>query len=120
MFYYSEEPMISIQGPRNVLCGNTAKYFAVMNPENLQGWSVTWQKLVKQTHIHINSSTEKYSGSTDKNLVIQSVCKEDEGGYQAILSKDLKAKNISVSSNVIFLQAIGGILLTSFKIKTTY
>lgn len=114
MFCYSEEPKISIEGPTYVVCGNTAIFIAVTTPENLKGWSVTWQKLLKWTKIHINSSTEKYYRSTEKNLVIQSVCKEDEGEYQAILSRDSKAKNISVSSNVIFLHATGGILFTSF------
>lgn len=113
MFCYSEEPMISIEGPNNVLCGHTAKYIVVTTPENLKGWSLTWHKLLKCTQMRINSNAEKYYGSTEKNIVIQSVCKEDEGGYQAILSKDSKP-NTSVSSNVIFLQAIGGILLTSF------
>lgn len=114
MFCYSEVPKISIEGPKNVLCGNIAKYIALTTPENIKGWTVTWQKLIQcSTQIRINSSTEKYFGSNEKNLVIQSICKEDEGGYQAILSKDSKA-NISVLSNVIFLQAVGGILLTSF------
>lgn len=109
-FFYSEGPMISIEGQSNVLCGNSATFNAVIYPENLKGWSVTWQKIEKLTLIGINTNKEKYSGSTEKKIVIQSVCKEDEGEYRAILSKDLKANNICVSSNVIVLQAIGGIL----------
>lgn len=108
--------MISIEGPRKISCGNTAKFIAVTNPGNLEGWSVTWLKHMKCTQMRIISNTEKYYGSTEKNLVIQSVSKEDEGGYQAFLSKVSKA-NTHVSSNVIFLQAIGGISLTFFKIK---
>lgn len=106
--------MLSIEGQSHVLCGNTATFNAVIYPKNLKGWSVTWQKILGLTHIQINLCTEKYCGSTVKNLVIQSVCKKDEGGYQAILSRNSKGRNISVSSNTIFLQAIEGILLTLF------
>lgn len=115
--------MISIEGPRNVLCGNTAEFIAVTNPENLEGWSVVWHKLLKCTltctQTCINSNTEKYYGSTEKNLVIQSVCKEDEGGYQALLSQVSKTTDKRfVSSNVIFLQAIGGIFINFFLNQT--
>lgn len=112
-------PMISIKGPRNVLCGESAKFNAVIEPGNLKGWSITWQKKVPWTHRRINISTEKYSGSTDNDLVIQSVCKNDEGRYQAVLSSESKAKCISILSNVIDLQATGGILFTFLKIKMT-
>lgn len=104
--------MISIEGPERVLCGTTAKFNAFMNPENLKGWSLKWQKIVGLTHLPINSSTDKYIGTTDEVLFIQSVCKEDEGGYQAILSRGSKAQRL-VLSNVIFLQATGGIYATS-------
>lgn len=110
---YSENPKISITGPTSVLCGNNAKFTADINPENLKGWSITWEKVIKQTSIRINSSTEKYSGSTDKSLVIRHVCKGDTGGYRAILSRDLEEEKISVLSKVIVLQATGGISFTS-------
>lgn len=107
--------MISITGPSKIVCGNTAKFIAVTKPENLEGWSVEWRKHLKCTQTRINSNTTKYCGSTEKNLVLQSVCKEDEGGYQAFLSKVSKANTeLYVPSNIIFLQAIGGILLTPF------
>lgn len=109
--------MISIEGPERVLCGTTATFNAFMNPENLKGWSLTWQKIVGLTHLPINSSTAKYIGTTDEVLFIQSVCKEDEGGYQAILSRGSKAQRL-VLSNVIFLQATGGILATFFIYKS--
>lgn len=98
-----EEPMISIEGPEKVLYGTTAKCNAFMNPKNLKGWSLKWQKLVGLTHVPINLSEDKYTGTTDEMLSIQSVCKEDEGGYQAILSK----AQFLVLSNIIFLRATG-------------
>lgn len=111
--------MISITGPRYLLCGITAEFIAVTNPENLEGWSVEWRKHLKCTQTRINSNTEKYHGSTEKNLVIQAVCKEDEGGYQAILSKVSKGNTeLYVSSNVIFLQTIGGIFINFFLNQT--
>lgn len=103
-------PNISIKGPRSVLCGENATFNAVIEPGNLKGWSITWHKIVQWTHRRINISTEKYSGSTDNDLVIQSVCKNDEGRYRAVLSSKSKAKDISIFSNVIDLHATGGIL----------
>lgn len=98
--------MISIEGPEKVLYGTTAQFNAFMNQKNLKGWSLKWQKLVGLTHVPINLSEDKYTGTTDEMLSIQSVCKEDEGGYQAILSK----AQFLVLSNIIFLRATGGIL----------
>lgn len=116
MFCFIEEPNISIQGQDKVLCGDAAIFNTVVSPEHANGWSVTWQKLEGLTCIHINTRTEKYTGSTDQKLVIHSVCTEDEGEYRAILSR---FTNI-VLSNSIFLQVIGGILLTSFRIKMIF
>lgn len=103
--------MISIEGQEKVLCGNTAQLNAVISPEHLKGWSGTWQKLEGCTQIQIDTRIEKYSGSTDQNLFIHSVCKEDEGKYRAVLSRDKDGKQIMIVSNRIFLQAIGGILI---------
>lgn len=106
--------MISIKGQGSVLCGNSAKFYVDITPENLKGCSITWEKIEQLRTRRINLSTKKYSGSTDKNLVIQSVCKEDQGKYIAILSTDLQYPELSIKSNVIVLQAYGGILFTSF------
>lgn len=112
--------MISIEGQETVLCGDIAIFNAVIRPEHLKGWSVTWQKLLGWTNIHINTTTEKYKGSTDQKLCIHSVCKEDEGKYHAMLSRDTKGKTIIVVSNSISLQAKGGIILLSFRIKMIF
>lgn len=115
-----ERPMISITGPSKIVCGNTAKFIAVTKPENLEGWSVEWRKHLKCTQTRINSNTTKYCGSTEKNLVLQSVCKEDEGGYQAFLSKVSKANTeLYVPSNIIFLQAIGELPIFDVWVVTT-
>lgn len=120
MFCFIEEPNISIQGQDKVLCGDAAIFNTVVSPEHANGWSVTWQKLEGLTCIHINTRTEKYTGSTDQKLVMRSVCKEDEGEYRAILSRFTNRKETIVPSNSIFLQAIGGILFTFFRIKMIF
>lgn len=61
-------------------------------------WTITWQKRRGDVIKCIDTSMEKYWGSTKKKLVIKSVCKEDEGDYQAVLSfesngPDYKSKN---------------------------
>lgn len=119
MFCFIEEPTVSIQGHEKILCGDTAQFNAVINPDQLKGWSVTWQKLVDRIHTQIDTRTEKYFGSTEQKLFIHSVCKEDEGKYQAILSRDSNGKQILVVSNAICLQAIGGIL-SIFLIKMIF
>lgn len=60
---------------------------------------------------------EKYSGSTKKTLVINSVCKENEGEYQATLSFESNGPEYK-SRNTIRLYVIGGKLVN--KNETLY
>lgn len=57
---------------------------------------------------------EKYIGSSKKKLVINSVCKEDEGEYQAVLSPELNGPEYK-SKNTIRLHAVGGKLINKIK-----
>lgn len=50
---------------------------------------------------------ERYSGSTKLKLVIHSVCKEDEGEYQAVISLESNGPEYK-SRNTIRLNVIGG------------
>lgn len=59
---------------------------------------------------------ENYSGSTKRKLVINSVCKEDEGEYQALLSFESKGPDYK-SRNTIRLHVIGGMLVNEIIIK---
>lgn len=56
----------------------------------------------------IDTTLEKYSGSTDTRLIIPSVCKEDAFVYQASLSD---GNNQTLYSNAINLHVLGGMLL---------
>jgi hypothetical protein len=70
-------------------------------------WTVTWQRVRGKVTEEIDISGEKYKTSNDKQLVIQKVSKEDEWGYQAVLSRG----NLKHTSNSIFLTAAGGNLV---------
>lgn len=57
---------------------------------------------------------EKYSGSTKGKIVINSVCNEDAGEYQAVLSFESNGPDYK-SRNTIRLHVIGGILVITKK-----
>lgn len=69
--------------------------------------SISWEKVDGSARKHIDISCEKYKGSTSRQLFIHSVCKEDEGGYQAVISKNIDHK---IFSNIGFLKTQGGML----------
>lgn len=54
----------------------------------------------------IDIEDEKYRGSDDTQLIIHNVCKEDEGRYQAVISRN---QDVKIFSNELFLHPIGGI-----------
>lgn len=56
----------------------------------------------------ISSNDRKYKGSTNRQLVIRFLSKDDEGEYQAVLTN---GKNVNVISNAIYLLPVGGIIL---------
>lgn len=78
-------------------------------------WPVTWQKVHGRKTEEIDTGSEKYKGSSNRKLVINTVCKEDEGGYQAVLSREL---NHRISSNLIYLHPVGGTFLNYVKQST--
>nr|XP_034330978.1 antiviral innate immune response receptor RIG-I-like [Crassostrea gigas] len=93
-----DEPDISIKGENEKKCGETALFEADVENVKSSSWTITWQKRKGDVIKCIDTSMEKYWGSTKKKLVIKSVCKEDEGDYQAVLSfesngPDYKSKN---------------------------
>lgn len=105
-----DEPDIFIQGENEILCGGTARFEADVKNVESSCWSITWQKRRGGVIKCIDTNMEKYSGSTKKKLVIRSVCKEDEGEYQAVLSFESNGPEYK-SRNIIRLHAIGGILV---------
>lgn len=104
--YFTDEPDILITGEDRVVCGDSARFDAEVKRAQLSEWSITWQKKTDDITIKINTSDKKYKGSSRRQLVIQSVCKDDKAEYQAILSNGSK---LNIISNIIYLQALGGI-----------
>lgn len=97
-FFSPDEPDISIKGENEKKCGETTLFEADVENVKSSSWTITWQKRKGDVIKCIDTSMEKYWGSTKKKLVIKSVCKEDEGDYQAVLSfesngPDYKSKN---------------------------
>lgn len=70
-------------------------------------WSIIWHRRRGDDIKCIDTSVEKYSGSTKRKLVINSICKEDEGEYQALLSFESNGPDYK-SRNTIRLHVIGG------------
>lgn len=100
-------PDIYIEGSEKVLCGEIAKIKATVQRGDARGWSVSWQKLRRDTSIRISTDDAKFMNSNERQLVIHSVNKEDEGGYQAVLSREASGKNLKITSNTFFLHALG-------------
>lgn len=95
---FSDEPDISIKGENEKRCGETALFEANVEKVKSSSWSITWHKRRGKVIECIDTNMKKYSDSTKTKLVIKSVCKEDEGEYQAVLSfesngPDYKSKN---------------------------
>lgn len=73
-------------------------------------WSISWQRVRGSVTNQIDISKEKYRDSTRTQLVIHSVCKDDEGEYQAVLARESNGNKRKIESNAIFLHVVGGIL----------
>lgn len=78
-------------------------------------WSIAWQKRRVDIIKRIDTNMGRYSGSTKKTLVINSVSKEDEGEYQAILSFESNGPEYK-SRNTIFMHVIKGKLVNIINI----
>lgn len=112
-FFFIDDPKISIKFVKEGKGGETARIVAEVTPIDLFGWSLSWQKIDKQISERIDTSQDKYRGSTERQLVIQSLHKEDEGDYQAILTR-ISCGKYHICSNTASLQFFGGILLNPY------
>lgn len=108
-FLVSEEPDVSITGNKNVIYGDSAVFEAKVTSADPSCWSLIWQKIREPVTECIDINRDKYSGSTNRKLVITSVSREDEWRYQAVLSRNTNGNKQKILSNEIFLQALGGI-----------
>lgn len=98
------------------MCGDIARFEAVLKPDS-SFWSITWQKRRGKVTETIDTSTEKYSGSTNRKLVIPSVRKEDDGEYQVLLSHESNGNGYLKCGNTICLHVFGGTCILFVKIK---
>lgn len=114
MFCVTDKPFITISGTEKVFCGEIARFKVIVSPKDLGGWSVKWQKLNGDVSTHIDLNKEKYSRPTDRELIIHSVCREDDGIYQAYLSQESNGSNFKVLGNALCLQTVGGIVCFLF------
>lgn len=106
----SEEPVISIDGSDEAKCGSTIRFKVNVKPANTSEWSVNWQKTRTGATELIGIRNKKYIGSHDRQLVINCVEKEDEGKYQAFLSRESNGKIYKIFSNCIYLLTQKGTL----------
>lgn len=104
---FSDEPDISIIGENEKKCGETAIFEANVEMVKSSNWNIAWYKRKGNVSECIDTSTEKYWGSTKTKLVIKSVCKEDEGEYQAVLSFESNGPDYR-SKNTIRLYVLEG------------
>lgn len=112
-FFFSA---ISIEKNVEATCGDTAHFKADIRLEESAFLFVSWEKKIDgpaSKHIDINCG--KYKGSTSRQLNIHSVCKEDEGEYQAVITINMDHK---IFSNIGVLQTQGGMLFVLKKEKT--
>lgn len=105
----ADEPEISIKGKDRVVCGETTCFEADLKQDEITHWSICWQRVRKNVINQIDINEEKYRGSTRTKLVIISVCKDDEGEYQAVLARESNGNKRKVESNSVYLSVEGGI-----------
>nr|XP_034318682.1 uncharacterized protein LOC105324463 isoform X2 [Crassostrea gigas] len=98
------EPSICIKGEEQIICGDTAEFKAEVKRAEKFSFPIKWQRRRGQFVEIIDTTLEKYSGSTDTRLIIPSVCKEDALEYQASLSD---GNNHTLYSNTINLHVLG-------------
>lgn len=96
--YFSDEPVISIDNTEDIFCGGTIPNHVDINPLE---WSVNLQKNKADAKEPIDIRQRKFSHS--RQLVMRCVSKEDEGNYQAFLSRESNGKNYKIFSKGIIL-----------------
>lgn len=101
-----DKPEVIIEGNDEVICGDPARFVAVLKPDS-SCWSIIWQKRRGKVTKTIDTSTKKYSGSTNRKLVIKSVCKKDEGEYQVLLAHKSNGDRYLECGNTICLHVFG-------------
>lgn len=67
---------------------------------------VSWDRVDGLVRKQIDFEDKKYRGSDTTKLIINSVWKGDEAGYQAVISRN---HDVKILSNKVYLRPKGGI-----------
>lgn len=102
---------IYVLGDSNVLCGETASLEAEITLEEDLNLPISWDRVEGLSRKQLDIKKDKYRGSNSRQLLIHHVCKDDEAGYQAVISRN---QDVKIFSNEVYLRALGGILLSHF------
>lgn len=99
---------ICVFGEPEIFCGNTACFEAEITLEDDDFLPVSWDRVDGMHRKQLDVRDEKYRGSDNRQLLIHNVCKDDEAGYQAVLSRNYDVK---ILSNTVYLRPKGGIYI---------
>ncbi|XP_061170572.1 uncharacterized protein LOC133179911 [Saccostrea echinata] len=91
---------ITIHGNDEIFFGEKTYFEAVLDrcsPSN--NWPIMWEKIQGNITEQLDTSKEKYRGSSSRCLVISNVSKEDEGEYRAVISRENNGTHMKIPSN---------------------
>lgn len=95
---------IYVLGDSNVLCGETASLEAEITLEEDLNLPISWDRVEGLSRKQLDIKKDKYRGSNSRQLLIHHVCKDDEAGYQAVISRN---QDVKIFSNEVYLRALG-------------
>lgn len=99
---------IYILGDTEILSGETARFEAEFTLEEDAYLPVSWERVEGPSRKQLDITNDKYRGSNSRQLLIHSVCKDDEAGYEAVISRK---QDVKICSNKVHLRVLGGIHL---------
>lgn len=97
---FLDEPKIVIVVVKAAISGECTRLIADVKPADLSGWSLKWLRIKNFITEEIDTNREKFRGSNDRQLVIHSMCEDDKGKYQAVLTSDSCGKYKIISGTV--------------------
>ncbi|XP_061191675.1 uncharacterized protein LOC133199872 [Saccostrea echinata] len=101
-------PSITIRGNDKIFFGEKTCFEAVLDRcSHSNNWPITWEKIQGNITEQLDTSKEKYRGSSSRCLMISNVSKEDEGEYRAVISRENNGTHIKIPSNCKRLTVIG-------------
>lgn len=108
---------IYILGDTDIRCGETACFKAEIALDQDVHLPVSWDRVDGLSRKQLDIKSDKHEGSSSTQLLIHCVCKDDEAGYQAVISRN---QDVKIFSNEVYLRAMGGIQLSLIKVNYFY